>query len=192
MRLGTYWGTAHINSALTMSGKLYITQERIDVSTRGPKADPNWTAVDSAGHFHAMSGKEYPTLHSRSIPVPCDGSCGGVCGGEGTSRTEWTCRLCAEVVEPGLIPGPHYDSIPGRYDWRIELDGFATGSFMPGHGEVSVRFDAAGPEPRTFFGMAAVGDSEMSSTFSGPPHLKMTLYAANELGDRPLVKELTK
>ena len=192
MRLGTYWGTAHVNSTLTISGKLYITQERIDISTSGPKADPLWTAVDAAGHFHAMSGKDYPTLSSRSIPVPCDGSCGGVCGGEGTSRTEWSCRVCREVMKPKLIPGPHYDSMPGRYDWQLVLEGFATGdSVMLGHGDVSVRFDAVGPDPRTFFGVAVVGDSEMSSTGSGPPHVKMTLHANSKLGDRPLVKELT-
>lgn len=194
MRLGTYWGTAHINSALTMSGKLHITQDRIDISTAGPKADSNWTAVDSAGHFHAMSGKEYPTLRSREIPVPCDGSCGGVCEGEGTSRTEWSCRICREMVKPKRIPGPHYATMGGRMDWRVELEGFSIGDFMLGHGDASVRFDASGPEPRTFFGVALQTDCEVASALGGgnQPYVRMTLAGNGELGDRPLVKELTK
>ncbi len=187
MKLGTVYGTGTINNSLTLSGRLYVTQERIDVSTSGPKADPLWTAVDSAGHFHARSGDGYPTLRSREIPVPCDGSCGGLCEGQGTSRTEWSCRICREVVEPGLIDGPHYGSIPGLYDWRMELEGFAVGGPPPGYEPVSVRFDAAGPDrPWLFFGVAVQTDTEISSGMGGGPlTVRMTLAANGELGDRP-------
>lgn len=192
MKLGTFYGTATINNSLSLSGKLYVTQERIDISTRGPKEDPLWTAVDSNGHFHARSGDDYPTLRSREIPVPCDGSCGGICGGEGTSRTEWSCRICREVVEPGFIPGPHYATMPGMYDWRVELEGFAVGDLMHGFEDVSVRFDAAGPERWLFFGVAVQTDTEVSSGIGGgPPAVRMTLAGNGELGDRPPVKAET-
>lgn len=186
--LGTFYGTAHINEALTLPGKLTVTQERIDVSTNLPKLDRNWTFVDGAGHFHAVSDGELPTLLARSLHRECDGSCGGVCGGEGYDVTQYFCRICEELIAPGTVPGPHFDSMPGRYDWQAQLEGFPVGE-LPRHGEmVSFRFDAKEPASRTFFGAAGIGDLTMTGSFAGPPLIALTLYPAGELGDRPLVK----
>ena len=156
-KLGTFHGTGWLNEGPPLRGTLKVWQERIDISTSSPKADPLWTFVDAAGHFHARSGDSYPTLRDKLIDMPCDGSCGGVCGGEGYHRTEWSCVLCSEVVKPGTIRGPHYESMPGRYDWSAELEGDATPELqrlMYGNSDrLMFRFNA--PDPGwTFFGPA--------------------------------------
>lgn len=191
MMLGTFYGIAIINSALTLPGKLFVTEERIDISTAGPRLDRNWTFVDAAGHFHAVSNGELPTLAARSAHRECDGSCGGVCGGAGYDVTQYFCRICDELVKPGMVPGPHFETMPGRSDWRAELEGFAVGDLLPvdHRAAVSMRFDAKGPVERTFFGPAMLGDMEVSGGLGDLPFLKVNLHAAGELGDRPLMKE---
>ncbi len=196
-KLGTFHGIGWLNEGTPMRGTLKVWQERIDVSTSGPKPDPLWTFVDAAGHFHARSGDGYPTLRSKSVNQPCDGSCGGICQGEGYSTTEWSCVLCSEQVHPGAIPGPHYESMPGRYDWTAELEGEATAELerlmMAGPGDrLMLRFNAASPEPWTFFGPVGCSGGTISGGFSGLITAHVDLHAAGELGDRPLVKELTR
>lgn len=195
MKLGTYWGTGWINEATALRGRLTVTQEQIDISTRGPKADRSWMFVDAAGHFHAMSGKDYPTLRSKEIPQPCDGSCGGICEGEGYSVTRWSCIICGEAVEPGLVPGPHYETIPGMVDWYAELEGPADAAaqrLAMGAEQVMLRFDADGPERVTFFGTAFTGDSTISSTFGDGIEVSLRLSGMGALGDRPRAAEKVK
>lgn len=188
MKLGTFYGTGWINESTPLRGVLRVTQERIDISTRSPKADPEWMHVDAAGHFHAMSGKDYPTLRSKSIDMPCDGSCGGVCEGEGYSVTAHRCVICEALVEPGTIPGPTYDTIPGLTDWEAELSGEATADLqrlMSSYGErVMLRFEVNEP-PCTFFGPAVCGNGSLSSTFGEQLTAEVTLRGAGELGNRP-------
>lgn len=195
MKLGDYWGIGTINEKVELRGTIRIRQERIDISTRSPKADPKWTSVDSNGHFHAMSGKEYPTLRSKDIPQPCDGSCGGVCEGEGYSITRWSCVICGEEVKPGMVPGPHYDTMPGMVDWYAELEGPADNAaqrLAMGAEQVMLRFDADGPERVTFFGTAFTGDSTISSTFGDGIQVSLRLSGAGALGDRPRAAEMEK
>ena len=69
------------------------------------KPDPAWEHADSNSHFHAFAedGKT-PTLATYSVHIDCDGSCGGVCGGEGYDDLRWKCAICGEAVEPRFIP----------------------------------------------------------------------------------------
>jgi hypothetical protein len=68
--------------------------------------DPAWTFTDSAGHFHAYdSDGKLPTLSAVLTHVDCDGSCGGICDGDGYSRTERQCPLCDEYVVPATRRG---------------------------------------------------------------------------------------
>lgn len=67
--------------------------------------DPDWEHADSNGHLHAFAEKgETPTLTRYSVNIPCDGSCGGVCEGEGYDEWQWKCAICDEAVEPRFIP----------------------------------------------------------------------------------------
>lgn len=45
--------------------------------------------------------------------VPCDGSCGGVCGGEGYHVPVWVCDTTGDDLDPGYVPDPR-----GR-EWQI-------------------------------------------------------------------------
>lgn len=79
-----------------------IEYVRSDVAV---KPDPEWEFVDDTGHFHAFAeGGKLPTLQSERVAMPCDGSCGGVCEGEGYTVLRWTCRICGQEVEPGYAP----------------------------------------------------------------------------------------
>jgi hypothetical protein len=181
MRLGTYLGTAFVNEHHELSGRLIVTQQRIDISTRGAKPDPRWSTVDSNGHFHARTAEGYPTLRSKEIPLPCDGACGGICGGEGTSRTEWSCVICREVIEPGLIDGPHYETMSGLTDWSAQLTGAGHVFLM---GMVMVRFESTDPLHVTLFGAAQVGAMSASGGATGVMSA-VELHGAGELGERP-------
>ena len=68
-------------------------------------ADPGWEHADSHGHFHAFAeGGKTPTLTKWFEHVPCDGSCGGVCEGEGYDAARWKCVICGDPVEPRFVP----------------------------------------------------------------------------------------
>ena len=75
------------------------------ISETATKPDPAWEHTDSNGHFHAWAqdGKT-PTLERYSVHVECDGSCGGICEGEGYDETHWKCAICGEEVEPRFVP----------------------------------------------------------------------------------------
>lgn len=193
MRLGTFYGVGYINEGPPLEGVLKVTQQRIDISTSGPKPDPDWTFVDSASHFHARAGDEYPTLIKKAERRDCDGSCGGVCEGEGYGVTVYSCMLCRERIEPGMIPGPHYDTMPGLCDWEVQLGG-GLGSGLSGVGPATLmlRFEAIRPEPWLFFGPAVLADMTVSGGLGDEPRVSVVLYAAGQLGDRPALARAEK
>jgi hypothetical protein len=85
------------------------------ISEDAVKPDPAWERTDSNGHFHAFAegsrdgapmlgrDRETPTLTRYSVHVECDGSCGGVCEGEGYDEPRWKCAICGDEVEPRFI-----------------------------------------------------------------------------------------
>ena len=74
-------------------------------SETATRPDPAWEHTDSHGHFHAFAADgKTPTLKTYLVHVACDGSCGGVCEGEGYDETHWKCVICGEEVEPRFIP----------------------------------------------------------------------------------------
>lgn len=91
------------------------------------KPDQAWSYIDAAVHEHTWLGRTLPTLERRSRHIPCDGSCGGVCEGEGYYVPEYVCPRCGEVVEPGHVP-----------DWQ------ARGEGLPITGERRVTFKVKG------------------------------------------------
>lgn len=89
--------------------------------------DPAWVFTDGAGHFHAYdSDGRLPTLGRVLTHIDCDGSCGGVCDGDGYSRTEYQCPLCYEYVVPATRRGRvRVDARPAPL-LTIEVTGPAT------------------------------------------------------------------
>ena len=55
-----------------------------------------------------------------------------------------------------------------------------------------LRFNATHPEPWTFFGVVGCNGGTISGGVGGRITASVLLHPAGELGDRPLVKELTK
>lgn len=75
------------------------------------RPDPEWLFEDSHGHLHVWTetgrdrrGRGLPSLVESERHVECDGSCGGVCEGEGYHITVYYCADCGDEVEPGFVP----------------------------------------------------------------------------------------
>jgi hypothetical protein len=72
------------------------------------RPDPTWTHTDPAGHTHQWVDHDgmlaVPTVRRERVHRPCDGSCGGVCGGEGWDETVLYCTGCDAQVEPRFTP----------------------------------------------------------------------------------------
>jgi hypothetical protein len=107
-----------VTVATTVSGRASINSSdwhpadvRLDAtfdyirSETAVKPDPAWEHTDSNGHFHAFAqdGKT-PTLVAYLVHIDCDGSCGGMCEGEGYDENHWKCAACGEEVEPRFVP----------------------------------------------------------------------------------------
>lgn len=85
------------------------------------KADTRWRD-EHGDHVHEwVEGRT--TAHPRhvghvvteAIPttrhVPCDGTCGGVCEGEGYDVPAWACAYDGTILDPATVPDPG----PWRY-----------------------------------------------------------------------------
>lgn len=112
-----------IDDELATSGCLTRGAGTPQVMTMLPAADLTWEYTDSYGHYHARSTSSstpYPTLLAESVRMDCDGGCGGICEGKGYSTTVYTCLVCGELVEPGIVAGPHHFAVPGPADWSVD------------------------------------------------------------------------
>lgn len=145
----------YINNGPAMIGTLSIDQEQIPVFSNLPEPNPRWEHTDSNGHWHAHSDDaddRYPTLKRHIEHAECDGSCGGVCQGEGYSTVRYTCRICDETIEPSTIPGPHHHTLPGRRSWTADVHG----RIQLG-GRVTIRVET---EDIVYFGLAECVSTE--------------------------------
>jgi hypothetical protein len=165
-----------INDGPEVDGTLTVETPMIEVrSGCATKPDPGWTLIDEAGHYHAFGrdGK-LPTLVARNRHIECDGSCGGVCGGEGYDITQHFCAICDELIEPDYVPDSGAHLIPGPRSWTVEVDDLVQGAV------VTVRIVANG---EVLFGVASVGSFEV--THDGDDRQARTvLYGRGELGRR--------
>lgn len=144
-----YTGRAVIDGGEELPCEIVIEQQMLRERTRLPRQDRAWTMVDAQGHFHAVDEDGgYPTLDRRVEHRGCDGSCGGVCQGEGYDVEAYTCTICGEDIEPGLLHGEHELTVPGLKSWRATVNGYP-----PPQRKLSVRFTS---ERVSFFGVAVV------------------------------------
>lgn len=166
-------GVGYLNGVEMDAVEVMVHHDMEVVRSRGPRLDEGWSFSDAAGHFHAYNTQQvpFPTLTSEQVHVPCDGSCGGICEGEGYDVTKYSCRICNEEIEPGLIHGEYSVSIPGRSSWEAKV---RTRDQLPTAGLVSVRLVADEVE---LFGVAQVVGVTVS-----PDGMTADLVGASELG----------
>lgn len=150
-RSATVAGTASIDNGPPLPCRLTVEQEvQIETANR-PRPDSRWEFVDAKGHWHAYAERfELPTLDVRTEHQDCDGSCAyGQC--EGFEVDRCYCRICGEVVTPGVQDGPHTVTKPGVKSWHLDVEGY------PGtpDAQVSVRISTA---TGVHFGIAQVTD----------------------------------
>lgn len=94
--------TVSIDGREPIPCEVQITQDYIDVSSAtATKRDPDWSFVDSNGHFHAWADSDVndlPTLRVEQIP------CDGACGDPDDTISLYLCKICGEEVEPRTEP----------------------------------------------------------------------------------------
>lgn len=179
-------GTGWINGEGGWPCQLRTETDRIDVSTNLPKADANWSFVDSNGHFHAYNQRaddgrnRYPTLYERTEVRTCDNAdhdheC------DGAHITHWHCAVCDEEVKPGKIPGPHYEYMDGLTSWqaRIQVPAEHALEMVNARDRVIVR---VANDTSEVFGVGVVlGDFTMTS---GDQYVAVTIVCGGPLGAR--------
>lgn len=89
-------------------------------SATAVKPDIDWAYTDGHGHTHRWHDGTLPTLVASNLQVDCDGSCGGVCGGEGYTTTQYHCVECEGLVEPGYVPDYQARTQGVRYSYGRE------------------------------------------------------------------------
>lgn len=175
--------TIVIDNGEPMQGEYNASCEWIDVtSDRAVRPDPSWSFVDGRGHYHAWaqpadSSRNLPTLKAESVEMPCDGSCGGVCGGEGYVRTEYHCGLCGEVVEPRTVPDRGTKTIPGLETHEVVVYGEVAGE------RVSVLVHLG---DRTMFGFGQVVSTDVVGSLAGWRSVRTRLICG------PMVRQLDR
>lgn len=90
---------------------LNITREPIEITSIGPRRDPNWEAVDSHNHLNTW---ETVRWHTTEIWFDYDGD----------EHTEgyWVCPQCGFQVYPEwLPPTPYREFIPGPVECILTL-----------------------------------------------------------------------
>lgn len=100
-----------------MTYHLRIERDVIDVTMLDNTTwDPDWTAVDKAGHHHWRSGNRFPTLVNviDAIWFADDGD------GRQDEMVDshFACSLCFEPIEPGRASGPRY--IPALVSYYVD------------------------------------------------------------------------
>lgn len=85
---------------------LDIQQDSIDTTCGIDTLDPKWRGTDSNGHEHYYERFEYPTL---DYIVDAEHWCNGDEGAPhdphmATDESHYECKVCREVVKPGIIP----------------------------------------------------------------------------------------
>lgn len=91
---------------------LDVEQDWIDATCERDTLDPKWRGSDSSGHEHFYD-HGYPTLdYIIDSSHWCDGTEGWALHDphEYVDASHYECKICREVVEPGVIPGgtPQY------------------------------------------------------------------------------------
>lgn len=173
-------GTAIIDNGDPVRAELHVFQDVQEIRSALPRSDPNWSHVDAAGHYHAYSDDEhdhYPTLLVRSEHRDCDGSCGGVCQGEGYHVDKYLCRICQEEQHPGALHGEHVIYRPGRKDWELTVEADVENR------QVSVVVRNGDTE---HFGIAIGGDRIVTSSPDGIIRYRTHLHGASPLGRRKI------
>ncbi len=166
-----------IDDGEPVAGELKVERDvEVVYSERATKPDPAWEYTDPFGHWHAYADDgSLPTLDAKQEHVDCDGTCGGVCGGEGYDVTRYYCRICSAPVDPARVPdhGPH--NILGMWRWTLVVY-----TLIPAGTEVSVRIAA---EDRTAFGVGVAGESTVKVR-RGETNARTTIVGVSPLGWR--------
>lgn len=174
-----------INERGPYRGTLTVETEAIDITsaTTTYKDDPQWTFVDKAGHFHAVTGAgKFPTLEAYTKTLPCPGGCDDPdC--EGVTEARYRCRICRKRVKPGRVvdqAGGWKRTMPGRTSWGVSVETVEP----PPAGTVSVRCASTGLAGRDWFGLAE-GRVDSIVSGSGGQTYTYEAHGITELGRRP-------
>jgi hypothetical protein len=192
-------GPISINGGKWLDGYIDVEQEILRIRSRDAvKPDQSWEFTDQAGHWHAFTDDgELPTIDRITLPMPCDGSCGGVCQGEGYHAYQDKCHACGEQLQPRWVPDEEARGegtpVEGRYSWGVQVEEYRPLSerlmltALDFGQQVSVRLD--NPQA-TYFGLAMVDRRSVQSD-GELMRARVDLVGASQLGKRRRVAVAT-
>jgi hypothetical protein len=169
--------TVRLDDREPVRGELMVSREVETIySERATKPDSAWEYTDPFGHWHAYADDgSLPTLDAKQEHVDCDGTCGGLCEGEGYKVTRYYCRICSAPVEPARVPDHEPRNIFTGWSWTVVVY-----TFIPPGEEMSVQVVA---EDRTAFGVGVSSGSTVRSRH-GETDTRTTINGVGPLGWR--------
>ena len=84
------------------------------------KPNPSWH-ITHGDHEHRWDDRSVTAATRSTKHIPCDGSCGGVCQGEGYDVPVWLCETTGEELDPGTVPDPGPHRFLRGETWRLPL-----------------------------------------------------------------------
>ena len=165
MNSGTHTpGEGSFNGVDSMRAVLSVWTHVTMVPVLGPRPDTRWIFTDSAGHKHAYNVQDeddrYPTLmrytpehqHFLEVSSGDDEYYCTVC-----DSVVWQCRICNEVIEPGLRDSTSSVRRDGPREWSAVLD-FPSLDALPEVGAMGVVWFRRSPESPAYFGVAVCSE----------------------------------
>jgi len=181
---------------LTVAGDVIVERTMIDTPSFGHTVvDPDWTATDPAGHFHAgaisiMSSERRRELELITLDRRLEDT-GEDEDGDPITRPWYACKICGAEVEPRWtsVSGRH-DQTPGPIEWKVYLVAFgdsADAMASYNHHKISFRapFPASGVE---HFGFGRVITHRTSFGMSPPIRWEGVIVPDGPLGSRTIKK----
>jgi len=167
--------TIRLDDGEPVRGELMVSREVETIySELATKPDSAWEYTDPLGHWHAYADDgSLPTLDAKREQVDCDGTCGGVCEGEGYEITRYYCRICSAPVDPARVPDHRPHHILTGWNWTVVVY-----TFIPAGQEMSVRIIG---EDRTAFGVGVSGEATIAAR-RGETDARTTIHGISALG----------
>lgn len=104
-----------MNTRMVLGGfSIHVNVDHIEVTSMGPRPDPEWSHVDASGHVHRWSNS-WSTGSDSFVWVQDEDDWMDEEGEEYPGEGHYECRQCHEHLSPGLRgASPCREYIPGQ------------------------------------------------------------------------------
>ena len=158
-------------------------QPMIDVPSMGSvKPDPDWSAVDPSGHFHAFGydpfGDDQYTLPTLDKHVKIIHENDPDDGPWDRQKITYRCKICQHKIKPQYIPdhAGMYAKIPGPASWRLEIVAVGPNSVEINDLHRQKVMFRGGYQHTELFGVGMINRTNIEWRGSSDPHEGSSFY----------------